>query len=117
MRLNRLREWRPEDPGPFIATLKETGASPLRVHLSVVREGQRLAGGLLSSLGQLDAGGNWLVEWHEPSTLRPSLELAPDEEGDKQPPIHLLLELVDVCLLYTSPSPRDEVLSRMPSSA
>ena len=36
------------------------------------------------------------VEWHEPSTLRPDLDLKPEEEGDNQPPIHLLLELVDV---------------------
>ena len=28
-----------------------------------------------------------------------------------------LLPLVDLCLLYTSPSPRDATLSRMPSSA
>ena len=28
-----------------------------------------------------------------------------------------VLELVGVCLLYTSPSPRDGLLSRMPSSA
>ena len=26
-------------------------------------------------------------------------------------------ELADICLLYTSPSPRDGLLSRMPSSA
>ena len=26
-------------------------------------------------------------------------------------------ELYDLCLLYTSPSPRDQVVSRMPSSA
>ena len=26
-------------------------------------------------------------------------------------------KMVDVCLLYTSPSPRDGLLSRMPSSA
>ena len=29
----------------------------------------------------------------------------------------VLLEVVDSCLLYTSPSPRDATLSRMPSSA
>ena len=29
----------------------------------------------------------------------------------------LVFEEVDVCLLYTSPSPRDGLLSRMPSSA
>ena len=27
------------------------------------------------------------------------------------------LILIDICLLYTSPSPRDATLSRMPSSA
>ena len=27
------------------------------------------------------------------------------------------VDLMDVCLLYTSPSPRDGLLSRMPSSA
>ena len=29
----------------------------------------------------------------------------------------LLRELMEICLLYTSPSPRDSQLSRMPSSA
>ena len=28
-----------------------------------------------------------------------------------------ILEIPDICLLYTSPSPRDGLLSRMPSSA
>ena len=28
-----------------------------------------------------------------------------------------LLKKIDLCLLYTSPSPRDGLLSRMPSSA
>ena len=27
------------------------------------------------------------------------------------------IDLLDICLLYTSPSPRDGLLSRMPSSA
>ena len=30
---------------------------------------------------------------------------------------HFLTEHYNVCLLYTSPSPRDGLLSRMPSSA
>ena len=29
----------------------------------------------------------------------------------------VMRELIDICLLYTSPSPRDGLLSRMPSSA
>ena len=40
----------------------------------------------------------------------------------KRDSIHIIdltqtLELTNVCLLYTSPSPRDATLSRMPSSA
>ena len=31
--------------------------------------------------------------------------------------IHVLRERLNICLLYTSPSPRDATLSRMPSSA
>ena len=37
----------------------------------------------------------------------------PDREGLKSTP----KRLVKACLLYTSPSPRDATLSRMPSSA
>ena len=32
-------------------------------------------------------------------------------------PLHLDAEAAKACLLYTSPSPRDGLLSRMPSSA
>ena len=31
--------------------------------------------------------------------------------------VYMRLELMEPCLLYTSPSPRDTLLSRMPSSA
>ena len=41
--------------------------------------------------------------------LRLAMEIA--SEGSPLPPVGL------VCLLYTSPSPRDGLLSRMPSSA
>ena len=40
--------------------------------------------------------------------------------NDLVEPLHVrvkLLRLVEPCLLYTSPSPRDATLSRMPSSA
>ena len=33
------------------------------------------------------------------------------------PEHHLLITMCEGCLLYTSPSPRDGLLSRMPSSA
>ena len=38
-------------------------------------------------------------------------------EGDAHSEIHLHLACIKGCLLYTSPSPRDATLSRMPSSA
>ena len=41
---------------------------------------------------------------------RDAVKFGPFEQGD-------LLNKSDVCLLYTSPSPRDGLLSRMPSSA
>ena len=37
--------------------------------------------------------------------------------GDDVVSLFFLTELVTICLLYTSPSPRDATLSRMPSSA
>ena len=40
-----------------------------------------------------------------------------DFEGIKKATIQHKVDLVIVCLLYTSPSPRDATLSRMPSSA
>ena len=36
---------------------------------------------------------------------------------DKLLEFNLDTDVVDICLLYTSPSPRDGLLSRMPSSA
>ena len=36
---------------------------------------------------------------------------------EAKPLIELIPDYIDTCLLYTSPSPRDGLLSRMPSSA
>ena len=36
---------------------------------------------------------------------------------DRLVPVHRVVDLTEGCLLYTSPSPRDGLLSRMPSSA
>ena len=41
------------------------------------------------------------------------VEIAADMEDDERPTVQVLR----TCLLYTSPSPRDATLSRMPSSA
>jgi len=42
-------------------------------------------------------------------------QLKPKGSGKKGKPI--IIDMYGVCLLYTSPSPRDATLSRMPSSA
>ena len=38
-----------------------------------------------------------------------------EENGEIEP--YPIDDVIDICLLYTSPSPRDRSLSRMPSSA
>ena len=38
-------------------------------------------------------------------------------QSSKEERVNLLEKLLDICLLYTSPSPRDRTRSRMPSSA
>ena len=43
------------------------------------------------------------------------LKYIPAPEGDPEAPTQVLISTI--CLLYTSPSPRDDTLSRMPSSA
>ena len=64
------------------------------------------------------------VEAPEPSpetTAAAAVEKAPQSEADSapapQPPTPNQPDPVPPCLLYTSPSPRDATLSRMPSSA
>ena len=49
--------------------------------------------------------------------IRPELEKAIDDALDYCRPLENLRERIEHCLLYTSPSPRDGLLSRMPSSA
>ena len=49
--------------------------------------------------------------------VRAEKETGEDCEGILRDLITDRLELADACLLYTSPSPRDRLVSRMPSSA
>ena len=44
-------------------------------------------------------------------------KLGNDAFSVETPPEHIKLHAIVFCLLYTSPSPRDATLSRMPSSA
>ena len=54
-------------------------------------------------------GGNYQLTYRKPHQLYRALSVLATAlvEGDK----------VEICLLYTSPSPRDSTSSRMPSSA
>src|SRR5665647_2105726 len=73
-----------------------------------------LQAGLFDSRGrQLKGWTNKLI-WGENKIILSSLKNGPlREEIEKQGG----LKLIYICLLYTSPSPRDGLLSRMPSSA
>ena len=44
-------------------------------------------------------------------------QLFTNRKGNVAKPLRLALGACIICLLYTSPSPRDTALSRMPSSA
>ena len=50
-------------------------------------------------------------------TLRRAMSNAASRSHEFATLEHLLVALTDDCLLYTSPSPRDQRGSRMPSSA
>ena len=60
-------------------------------------------------LSQLDEDNKYPIVWampHNDVEMRVRLLLNADDDA-----------WLDICLLYTSPSPRDGLLSRMPSSA
>ena len=60
-----------------------------------------------------------LPEWRVASDTSIGSERAMTSEALMSPSelANILLEAFNTCLLYTSPSPRDGLLSRMPSSA
>ena len=67
----------------------------------------------LAPLAQLDLIANGAIDLSFPvgsNGVPDIIETAPDSGS-------LVFSLADTCLLYTSPSPRDATLSRMPSSA
>ena len=110
---------------------------------STATKDRRLGKGLAALLGQpLDDDGNPLTEGPgariqslelnvseiEANPFQPRREFNPDEIASLAESIKnhqqlqpILVRIVDgkyqLCLLYTSPSPRDATLSRMPSSA
>ena len=53
--IEQLVDWRPSDPARLIRAIREIGASPLHIHLSVLVRGVRQPGGVYSAAGQLDS--------------------------------------------------------------
>ena len=68
----------------------------------------------MAAVGPFFANGSLADDQHDPATLVPMDRDTLREEllGSEGRVV-----LVNLCLLYTSPSPRDGLLSRMPSSA
>ena len=65
----------------------------------------------------MGGGGKGMrIVWSEKEFL-PALESAKSESLSAFGDTNVILERYLVCLLYTSPSPRDRSVSRMPSSA
>ena len=63
----------------------------------------------------LDGKGVALIFEKPSGRTRNSMEMATVQLGGH--PMYIKPEELGICLLYTSPSPRDGLLSRMPSSA
>ena len=64
-------------------------------------------------LSELNHTIKHLKDWMEPKSVATNLVNMPSTSYTTQEP----LGVVCICLLYTSPSPRDRTRSRMPSSA
>ena len=78
----------------------------------------------LVNIGDTVSAGDILAEIE---TDKATMEVEAVDEGeithlidttpDKQIAVNSVIALINGCLLYTSPSPRDRSISRMPSSA
>ena len=87
----------------------------------LVKEGQVIAEGWHDHLGGLHAE-QMAIHDAETNGFSPNgstafVTLEPCNHFGRTPPCTEALMWAGVCLLYTSPSPRDRSLSRMPSSA
>ena len=72
----------------------------------------------MSQLGELDFAGGTVIHVNAGVAGLVLVYLLGNREGYKKTSVRpASVKLMIFCLLYTSPSPRDGLLSRMPSSA
>ena len=94
--------------------MARVNAIPETVNISELRQRQN------ELLGRLETGPVLLMQYSTPAALLVGVDqwnrLADDLEDLEDAVTALKMQLA-LCLLYTSPSPRDGLLSRMPSSA
>ena len=124
--LKRLhRSWRKEEPprlalmleglgGPFnLGAILRTAAAYRLAHLYLAAMQINPAS---TNVGKTALGSDRFVPTSEHEDLEAALAAARND-GYSIVGLICQLEAHDRCLLYTSPSPRDATLSRMPSSA
>ena len=80
---------------------RKTKETSIKVELNIDGKGQY----------KIDTGIGFLDHMLEQLSKHSSIDLKVKAKGDTH------IDLHHTCLLYTSPSPRDGLLSRMPSSA
>ena len=102
----------------FISGLYHEEARKGNIHSS--QTGNVLSGAPISSGGVIRSGTSFdqlIAKSYGKSTRVPSLVLGCERSNPSVHKNYSMLYSSHICLLYTSPSPRDGLLSRMPSSA
>ena len=92
-----------------------------RVGCVLMKDGLVIGEGYTQPAGQdhaeIQAMKDAISRGHDPAGATAYVTLEPCSHFGRTPPCADALVRAGICLLYTSPSPRDATLSRMPSSA
>ena len=119
----KSRGWSPIEPAVLIKASRKgiDGAPPRDVYL-VISGNHRVQAarkvGLLDAVAKIIAPEEGMPSMDDKEeVVRLSMAFQVVQPYTKPPNFTSQIKLFQVCLLYTSPSPRDGLLSRMPSSA